>query len=89
VSLQQFQDQVLRQRITNEELDEAALRGAFSGLVVPEHYLNKIGPAINAGRTVLLFGPPATARPRSPLGSRRCSARGGIFPTRSKSMASS
>ena len=62
VSLQAFQDQVRRQRITNEVLDAAALRSAFDGLVVPEHYLRKIGPAINAGRTVLLFGPPGNGK---------------------------
>ncbi len=62
VTLQAFQDQVRRQRITNEVLDATALRSAFDGLVVPEHYLRKIGPAINAGRTVLLFGPPGNGK---------------------------
>ena len=62
VSLQAFQEQILRQRITNEQIDSAALRSAFDGLVVPEHYLRKIGPAIGAGRTVLLFGPPGTGK---------------------------
>ena len=62
VTLTSFQDQVRRQRITNEVLDAAALRSAFDGLVVPEHYLRKIGPAINAGRTVLLFGPPGNGK---------------------------
>ena len=57
VSLQAFQAQVLRQRITNEMVDAEGLKKAFEGLVVPEHYLRKIGPAVNAGRTVLLFGP--------------------------------
>ena len=62
VPLDRFQQQVSRQRITNEALDGDALRGAFNGLVVPEHYLRKIGPAINAGRTVLLFGPPGNGK---------------------------
>jgi len=62
VPLVAFQNQVQLQRITNEVIDEATLRGAFDGLVVPEHYLRKIGPAINAGRTVLLFGPPGNGK---------------------------
>ncbi len=62
VPLVAFQDQILRQRITNEVLDADALRSSFDGLVVPEHYLRKIGPAINAGRTVLLFGPPGNGK---------------------------
>jgi energy-coupling factor transporter ATP-binding protein EcfA2 len=62
VPLDRFQEQVQKQRITNEALDANALRSAFGGLVVPEHYLRKIGPAINAGRTVLLFGPPGNGK---------------------------
>ena len=30
--------------------------------MVPEHYLRKLLPAINAGRTVLLFGPPGNGK---------------------------
>ena len=62
VALAVFQAQVMRQRITNEMIDDTTLRGAFDGLVVPDHYLEKIGPAINAGRTVLLFGPPGNGK---------------------------
>jgi energy-coupling factor transporter ATP-binding protein EcfA2 len=62
VTLVAYQEQILRQRITNEMLDAATLRSSFDGLVVPEHYLRKIGPAINAGRTVLLFGPPGNGK---------------------------
>jgi predicted ATPase with chaperone activity len=62
VSLEAFQKQILSQRITNETVNREALRAAFDGLVVPEHFLRKIGPAINAGRTVLLFGPPGNGK---------------------------
>ncbi|MBV9859965.1 MAG: ATPase [Alphaproteobacteria bacterium] len=62
VSLAAYQEQVQRQRIANEMLDAEALRKGFEGLVVPEHYLTKLLPAINAGRTVLLFGPPGNGK---------------------------
>jgi hypothetical protein len=62
VSLSAYQEQIQRQRITNEMLDEAALRQGFNGLVVPEHYFEKLLPAINAGRTILLFGPPGNGK---------------------------
>jgi len=42
--------------------DADALRKSFHGLVVPEHYLRKLLPAINAGRTMLLFGPPGNGK---------------------------
>jgi len=62
VTLQAYQDQVLRQRISNEQLDADALRQGFEGLVVPEHYIRKLLPAVNAGRSVLLFGPPGNGK---------------------------
>lgn len=62
VPLASYQEQIQIQRITNELIDDAALRRGFHGLVVPEHYLRKLLPAINAGRTVLLFGPPGNGK---------------------------
>jgi len=62
VSLASYQEQIRRQRVSNETLDEATLRQGFSGLVVPDHYFEKLLPAINAGRTVLLFGPPGNGK---------------------------
>ncbi|MEA2755213.1 MAG: hypothetical protein QOJ54_1502 [Aliidongia sp.] len=62
VPLASFQAQIERQHITNEAIDRTALAACFEGLVVPEHFLRKIGPAINAGRTILLFGPPGNGK---------------------------
>ena len=62
VCLAAYQEQIQRQRIANEMLDEETLRKGFEGLVVPEHYHRKLLPAINAGRTVLLFGPPGNGK---------------------------
>ena len=62
VSLAAYRDQIERQRITNEMLDEAALRRGFAGLVVPEQMIRRLLPAINAGRSVLLYGPPGNGK---------------------------
>ncbi len=62
VALAAFQQQIHRQRVSNELVDVDSLRRGFEGLVVPEHYLRKLLPAINAGRTVLLFGPPGNGK---------------------------
>ncbi|MDP6708178.1 MAG: hypothetical protein QF893_17675 [Alphaproteobacteria bacterium] len=62
VSLAAFQEQIVKQRITNESLDESDIRGCFQGLVIPGEFLRKIGPAINAGRTILLYGPPGNGK---------------------------
>jgi len=58
VPLHAFEQQVLKQRVTNETVDAETLRRGFADLVVPEHYIRKLLPAVNAGRTMLLFGPP-------------------------------
>ena len=62
VSLAAYRDQIEKQRITNEMLDEAALRRGFAGLVVPEQMIRRLLPAINAGRSVLLYGPPGNGK---------------------------
>ncbi|HEX5318810.1 MAG TPA: hypothetical protein VFW46_06620 [Stellaceae bacterium] len=62
VSLAVYQQQIHRQRVSNEMLDAEALRKGFAGLIVPDHYLRKLLPAISAGRTVLLFGPPGNGK---------------------------
>lgn len=62
VSLTAYREQIEKQRITNEMLDEATLRGGFAGLVVPEHMFRRLLPAINAGRSVLLYGPPGNGK---------------------------
>lgn len=62
VSLAAYQEQIEKQRITNEMLEEKALRRGFAGLVVPEHMYRRLLPAINAGRSVLLYGPPGNGK---------------------------
>lgn len=62
VSLAAYREQIEKQRITNEMLGEATLRGGFDGLVVPEQMIRRLLPAINAGRSVLLYGPPGNGK---------------------------
>jgi energy-coupling factor transporter ATP-binding protein EcfA2 len=62
VSLAAYQEQIEKQRITNEMLEEDHLRQGFAGLVVPEQMIRRLLPAINAGRSVLLYGPPGNGK---------------------------
>jgi predicted ATPase with chaperone activity len=62
VSLETFVAQVLRQSIRNEHLTADMLREGFSGLLLPDRYIRKMLPAINAGRGLLLFGPPGNGK---------------------------
>jgi predicted ATPase with chaperone activity len=62
VCLTAYQRQVSRQKITNEVLDVAALRKAFAGMVLSDATIRRMVPAISAGRTVLLYGPPGNGK---------------------------
>ncbi|MFI4947580.1 MAG: ATPase [Alphaproteobacteria bacterium] len=62
VSLIAYREQIEKQRITNEVMKEAQLREGFAGLVVPENMIRRLLPAINAGRSVLLYGPPGNGK---------------------------
>jgi len=62
VSLAAYTEQTQVQRIANELLDADTLRRNFEGLVVPENYLRKLLPAVRAGRSLLLFGPPGNGK---------------------------
>ena len=57
VSLADYQDRILRQRVTNELVTRKQLDEAFEGLVMPERFLNRLGPAVNSGNAILIYGP--------------------------------
>jgi hypothetical protein len=57
VSLEAWQDRILRQRVTNEVISRQRLEQAFEGLVMPERFLMRLGPAINSGNPMLIYGP--------------------------------
>jgi predicted ATPase with chaperone activity len=62
VSLEAYSERILRQRITNERIDRMSVDKAFSNLVISEKFVRDIGPAINSGRSILLYGPPGNGK---------------------------
>ena len=57
VPFEAFQKQILGQKITNEHVTREMLVEAFQGLVIPERFLGRLGPAINSGTAILIYGP--------------------------------
>jgi predicted ATPase with chaperone activity len=53
---------VLAQTITNEQPKQADLRNAFSDLLISEEMFNVLGPAINSGRGMFLYGYPGNGK---------------------------
>ena len=57
VTLDEFRRQIARQRITHERVTAERLVNALSELVVPTGLVTHLGPAVNSGQSLLLYGP--------------------------------
>jgi hypothetical protein len=62
VPLDAYCDQIKRQRIGSERVDRSQIQKAFADLVTTENFVTKLGPAINSGRSILLYGPPGNGK---------------------------
>jgi hypothetical protein len=62
VSLTSYIDRIQRQRITNERIDRGAIEASFANLIVSDTFIHQIGPAINSGRSILLYGAPGNGK---------------------------
>ena len=62
VTLGAYVTRVRSQSIGDVSISFDALRKALSHLVLPERTLRQLGPAINSGRSIFLFGPPGTGK---------------------------
>ena len=56
VSLEAFRQQVERQRLRGETVGPDQLARSFAQLVLPEDLLARLGPAVNSGKSILLYG---------------------------------
>ena len=57
VSLADYKVQVQKQTVTNEKVTSDILSRALSHLTLPQKILRQLGPAINSGKPILLYGP--------------------------------
>ena len=62
VSLQDFHLQIGRQRLTEEQVVRDVIVEGLSELVISNDMIRQLGPAINAGRSVLLYGAPGNGK---------------------------
>ena len=56
VALTAFQAQIVKQAIAAEQIGPERVIECFSDLVVADDFVRQIGPAVNSGRAVLLYG---------------------------------
>ncbi len=62
VSLKQYQDQVKKQSLSNEKVSMDDLAIGLSHLILPASIIRRLGPAINSGRSLLIYGPPGNGK---------------------------
>ena len=62
VPIEQFAAQIRAQSVRRETLTGQTLAKAFAELTLPEALMNRIGPAVNSGASILLYGPPGNGK---------------------------
>ncbi len=62
VPLEVYREQVQRQSIRNIQVTRDQLTGAMGHLVLPDSLLDHLGPAVSAGRSILMYGPPGNGK---------------------------
>ncbi|MGR3762058.1 ATPase [Roseobacteraceae bacterium NS-SX3] len=62
VPLDVYREQVKRQSIRNILITRDQLVGAMGHLVLPDSLLDHLGPAVSAGRSILMYGPPGNGK---------------------------
>ncbi|HUS08268.1 MAG TPA: hypothetical protein VMZ52_18330 [Bryobacteraceae bacterium] len=62
VTLSQYTQAVLAQKHRENWLTSAALRNAYKNMIVGEKVLSQIGPAVNAGKSLLIYGQPGNGK---------------------------
>ncbi len=62
VPLDVYREQVKRQSVRNLQITRAQLIGAMGHLVLPDSLLDHLGPAVSAGRSILMYGPPGNGK---------------------------
>ncbi len=62
VPLSSYQERIVAQKITNERIDQQMVEEAFSDLIITEDFIQNIGPGINSGKCILMYGPPGNGK---------------------------
>lgn len=74
VLYEEYVDSVRKQSIGNEQPGRVEVEKAFAGLVLPERFFSQVGPAINSGRGVFLYGDPGNGKTEVATRVARCFA---------------
>ncbi|MBM1221546.1 ATPase [Ponticoccus sp. SC2-23] len=62
VPLEVYSEQVKRQSIRNLQVTRDRLLSAMGHLILPDDLIDHLGPAVSAGRSILMYGPPGNGK---------------------------
>lgn len=62
VTLSEYTRQMEHQTVKSIIVNEGIIKKAFSSLVIGETLIHQIGPAVNSGKSVFLYGPPGNGK---------------------------
>ena len=62
VPFAEYRSMVEMQTIKNVLVDEKSIHDAFANIIVGEHLLKRLGPAVSSGRAIFLYGPPGNGK---------------------------
>jgi hypothetical protein len=62
VPLDVYREQVKRQSIRNIQVTRDQLMAAMGHLILPKSLMDHLGPAVSAGRSILMYGPPGNGK---------------------------
>jgi predicted ATPase with chaperone activity len=62
VSLAQYIEAIKAQSANRPPIHQTELRGVMNNLVIADEMLSKVGPAVNSGQAIFLYGPPGNGK---------------------------
>ena len=62
VPLEEYNEVILLQTKNSQRITPAQIKSALNHLILPDNFHRKIGPAVNAGTSIFLYGPPGNGK---------------------------
>ncbi|MBO0332471.1 AAA family ATPase [Sneathiella sp. CAU 1612] len=62
ISLNDYQERINQQKITNERVEQEKIEKSFENLIISDDFVRRLGPGVNAGKSILLYGPPGNGK---------------------------
>lgn len=62
IPLDHYKALVEKQSVADVGITETALKNAMGNLIIPDGLLDQLGPAVNSGKSILMYGPPGNGK---------------------------